>query len=110
MSNKQWVQHISGQGEKFFVEAQNERVWIINEPCFMRLPKSEYRLCDPPEVWKDVTEECKLSPLAGSELSHDGMRLFLPMGYRFRKVRIYPYQQPTEITKWAFIVEQQVTE
>lgn len=107
---KQWVQYISGQGEKWLVDDENERLWVINLPHFMRLPKSEYRLCDPPEVWRDVSEGARV----GSDLScilYDnlGREISVHNGYRLRKVRVYPYQQPTEITTWAFIVEQKVS-
>lgn len=66
MSEKRWVQHISGQGEKWEVEKEVSSTWrtkseMINEyarpqSCF--LPKSEYRLCEPPDEWEDVTGEC----------------------------------------------------
>lgn len=62
---KQYVQHISGKGEKwelsqdlpytneYQVHTKN-RVGVM----FHYLPRSEYRLCEPPEEWEDVTEQC----------------------------------------------------
>lgn len=113
MSKKQWVCHISGQGEKWEVDISRTyeddtdycvRAKLQNTRSKLHwLPKSEYRLCDPPEVWRDVTEECKVSPLAGSELSHGGMKVYLPMGYRFRK-------EFHDGRGWCLIMEQKVSQ
>lgn len=58
---KQYVQHISGQGEKWRVTTggEFETCWnaISSSGQVFNLPKSEYRLCDPPEEWEDVTNE-----------------------------------------------------
>lgn len=107
MSEKQWVCHISGQGEKWEVLNDYPTEFIVRakEATVYRhsFPKKEYRLCDPPEVWRDVTEECKVSPLAGSELSHGGMKVYLPMGYRFRK-------EFHDGRGWCLIMEQKVSQ
>ncbi len=108
MNKKQWVQHISGVGEKWEVLTEEQRHWRTKDgDIFMWLPKSEYRLCEPPEVWRDVTEECVV--IGGVILSHQGADVNAADGYRLCKVRVYPYRQPTEITTWAFIVEQKVS-
>ena len=78
---KQYVQHMSGQGEKFKlsdVPLIDERMWRCefkgatyhNDDYY--LPKSEYILCDPPEVWEDVTREC--APNNASIYHADQMR------------------------------------
>lgn len=117
MVKKQWVQHISGQGEKWEVRdgVKAENTWCVaakNEhDGYHWLPKSEYRLCDPPEVWRDVTEECEVNGLG--EILH-GDSLTLPgHGYRRRKVQLEtPHKCGKTLASivWAFIVEQKVTE
>lgn len=64
MSEKQWVCHISGQGEKLEIQAIQDPEWpswvaphTVAGGGLLYLPKSEYRLCDPPEVWRDVNKE-----------------------------------------------------
>ena len=111
--DKRYVCHISGQGEKWEVVGEDSQRWHtpyvpVCELC-LYLPKSEYRLCDTPERWVDVTEQCKVSPLAGSELSHGDVKVYFPMGYRFRKVRAYidEFNQDLgrKVESYAFIVE-----
>lgn len=54
MEKKQWVQHISGQGEKWSVYDDMGDCWCTWGTCY-KLPKSEYRLCEPPgPKWKPV--------------------------------------------------------
>lgn len=71
MMGRRWVQHISGQGEKWEVFSERIYEWSVlpryqitdlytNGNHF--LPKSEYRLCNPPEEWEDVTGECGAFP------------------------------------------------
>lgn len=117
---KQWVQHISGQGEKWKVQKDDDRLtWCVHKDedlqCgFFYLPKSEYRLCDPPEVWKDVTEECEVP--GGSRqctITRKGLAFNTEHGYRFRKVQLetrHKCGQTLASIVWAFIVEQKVTE
>lgn len=117
MDKKQYVCHISGQGEKWEV---------FNDPCdpddidwqvksregnnCHYLPKSEYRLCDPPEVWRDVTETVKLGGKLSCLLYDNlGRSLSISNGYRLRKVQVFNGDGATR-SIWAFIVEQQVTE
>ena len=63
-----WVQHISGQGQKWEVEndidtfeyqvhSKDKRLTM-----FHYFPTSEYVPCAPPEEWEDVTAECEVSP------------------------------------------------
>lgn len=130
MEKKRWVQHISGQGEKWEV---------FNDPCdpddidwqvksregddCHYLPKSEYRLCDPPEVWRDVTGECVVTvdtwpPGAeyGTAIAMHSCVLYEPThwvkteGYRLRKVELWNDYGTKSTKQWAFIVEQKVTE
>lgn len=62
MKEKRWVQHISGQGEKWELDGDGEidgYAWGVEKEVNGKrqtyfLPKSEYRLCDPPEVWNDI--------------------------------------------------------
>lgn len=63
--SKQWVQHISGQGEKWAVSSWDDLCWRTEKGTGLYsnkyfLPKSEYRLCPAPEVWKDVAEGCEV--------------------------------------------------
>lgn len=84
---KQYVQHISGQGEKWEVYNENGEVYMCESARSTQgvyLPKSEYRLCDPPEVWRDVTSECRVEVIGakmpafietGHFLTHDGCQI-----------------------------------
>lgn len=62
MSKRQWAQHRSGHGQKWeilCVEHCQGSTWRVesNTPeGYIDLPKSEYRLCAPPEEWEDVEE------------------------------------------------------
>ena len=103
-----WVQHQSGQGEKWEVlEAQSLTSWCVRaNPGYHYLPKSEYGLCDPPEQWEDVTEECdwmNSGSACTATIYHLGLCLTAERGYRFRKVLLE--HGPTATQKWAFIVE-----
>ena len=63
MDEKRWVCHISGQGEKWEVvcdglsESDEWRTIAPGRESYWILPKSEYRLCEPPEVWTEVPIE-----------------------------------------------------
>ena len=102
----QWVQHISGQGSKYRVTKSDNNLWGCdkNMPTHnfynLYLPKSEYILCDPPEVWIDVTENCTSD---GACLYHDGKAVCCDNDYHVRKVeRHIGMNCPIQ---WAFIVE-----
>lgn len=120
MMGKQYVQHVSGQGEKWGVSREHRDCWVIakghDDPFFFHLPKSEYALCEPPEVWRDLTEHCAWS---GTTLYHNGVPIItfngcsisMKDGYRLRKVRLFDHGQKRDGTaflpvgQWAFIVE-----
>lgn len=136
MGVKQWVCHISGQGEKWRVSEEKRPAWmaeghrvtdrewlVVGVAGFAAhlLPKSEYRLCEPPEVWTDVTIECvfmekqeqiwhQLSHSSVVVLGHGATNLY--EGYRLRKVPVCTGEgykhEPTK--QWAFIVEKKVSE
>lgn len=60
----QWVQHMSGIGEKWELAIQtgieDSHIWAVQYPGKMLpvyFPKSEYILCEPPNEWEDVTDE-----------------------------------------------------
>jgi hypothetical protein len=104
--SKQWVCHISGQGDKWKVllEISSRSQWQVEagdaSDCWYYLPKSEYRLCEPPDVWEDVTEECEVR---SGKVWHEGCRVLLPENwdrYRMRKAKL--------CDGWAFIVEKKV--
>ncbi|MFN3075369.1 MAG: hypothetical protein ABT940_00535 [Alphaproteobacteria bacterium] len=112
----QWVQHISGQGEKWEVSYDDKHTsqWGVQVGTGIRqyyhwLPKSEYRLCEPPEVWVDVTDgvtvqsgRSKTTGLSSEFVYHGDNHLAnLVCGgnYRLRKIAI------AGVNGSAFIVE-----
>jgi hypothetical protein len=107
MSDKKWVQHISGQGEKWEVvqDYPTTSQWGVKvgkgfAAYYHWLPKSEYRLCEPPEVWVDVTDQCVITESGLVRLDHEnGTHTYASStsGYRFRKIVIPE--------GYAFIVE-----
>ena len=112
-----WVQHKSGQGEKWEVDerySEHNDFYRVRQPhdsqYVLRLPISEYIECSPPEEWEDVTAECDWGS-AGEGLEatifHSGLSLLAGRGYRLRRVKLYPAELGTgdNRTKWAFIVE-----
>ena len=113
---RQWVQHISGQGEKWVIRdiegsfPDEWCVWAKSAEVKSKihwLPKSEYRLCDPPEEWEDVTEHVifdQSEPFGmGRLLMPDGGVLDRSNG-RLRKVRCGKTAGVNN-PDWAFIVE-----
>ena len=111
--NKQWVQHVSGHGEKWEVLCDSVKgVWEVapQEGTFTKpwLPKSEFRLCDPPEQWVDVTSECYIA--RDMTIFHDGVDTFNGP-YRRRKVHLYELKlnhPQSYIARDAFIIEKKV--
>ncbi len=112
----QWVQHISGQGEKYQVSEKEIPDWaypvelsLLTGPRFLYLPKSEYRLCDPPEQWVDVTKRCKVNNygtlvhINGEDHSINGVVMNVQEGYRLRKVELK--NASTGAWQPAFLVE-----
>ena len=86
---------------------------------YFELPKSEYRLCDPPEVWVDVSSECIVIGHGQGGNDHgiaipyrnpmnQGAMPLLYLhkehyeNYRLRKVQLC--ERSTSL-QWAFIVE-----
>jgi len=113
--DKQWVQHISGQGEKWEVAKEYEEEWAVQkkvvQPSFLYFPKSEFRLTNPPEQWVDVTNQCAI--LTGSDgcqsVEHDGGTRFVTawngIDYRISKIE---YQYGVN-KRSAFIIEKKVS-
>lgn len=104
------------QGQKWEVVRDVAGNWYVSDNgqgCLI-LPKSEYQLCKPVKVWRDVTAECAAefgNIMRG--LSCGGMVALLWSGgivdgYRVRKVRMYlNVEDSGQWTKGrdAFIVE-----
>lgn len=107
--SKQYVQHISGQGEKWEVSKACEDYFVttkyMNDGNMMRLPKSEYDLCDPPEEWRDVTEECEVTEMGW--IIHRDRYTTGYNGYRRRKVQLC---DEAHALSCAIIIEQKVTQ
>ena len=107
----QYVQHISGRGQRWKVRSEElhycvTTCWQVENgdegPAY--LPKSEYRLCDPPERWVDVTTDCDIG--VSTLLYCKGQLVCQSGGYRLRKVELS--QQPVGLTpQWVFLVEHQ---
>ena len=102
----QYVQHNSGTGAKWPVSADlNRWAWEVyasdGAKVVMQVPKSEYRLCEPPERWVDVTAWCVEH---GTFIRYRETTIgSLPDGYRLRKIPVF-HSRPEDST-WAFIVE-----
>ena len=114
----QWVQHISGQGEKWEVAGIPHPLDQVEWQVYMKkphhschwLPKSEYRLCEPPEVWVDVTAECEYGNSGALALHHMGKvctggGAAFPRVYRLRKI---DWQNKLDDPRYGFIVEMKV--
>ncbi len=105
---KQYVCHISGQGEKFeVVGGLYESAYVVQSARgTYTLPKSEYIICDPPEVWTDITGECRVErePFHCT-IMHGNQKLLPGDAYRLRKVSVNLKAQLNEPTQSAFIVE-----
>ena len=98
MNERKWVQHVSGVGEKWRVSEEESPTWMKSScrPSNMEwlvcdkmygvpshlLPKSEYRLCEPPEQWEPIGEHVVLleyvHTLAGEKLTGT-FRVVLPV-------------------------------
>ena len=122
MELKKWVQHISGQGEKWEVteewtdgfHAQRKSGQVV-----YAIPRSEYIPCDPPEQWEDVTGECTWSDNSYHEFylkADNGDRVeanclsasLHGFWYRVRKVQLRTEYRDHALGHrlvWAFIVE-----
>ena len=114
----QWVKHISGQGKQWEVREESTVAYAVKsgvpcEPIF--LPKSEYVLCCPPnDIWKDVTEHCRLT-MDGANLEHFDWQdqhwvaeIKQRHGYRLRKISLWDLTREGPVAdakRSAFIVE-----
>ena len=127
MSEARWVQHISGQGEKWEVATdarlagEDHELWIVyKHPGTERtyyLPKSEYVLCAPPEQWVDVTEVCETDEYSNTVGDFFSI-IYTPTGanvlskrnpgYRIRKVQRCK-QAPSLLPVWVFLIEKKET-
>lgn len=120
MEKKQWVQHISGQGEKWELSDHPDNdckafsIWRVNTKVTGNwgpvLPKSEYRLCDPPEVWRDVTADMTETGICHGIIVLN--QYAANSGYRLRKVQLEtPHKCGKTLASivWAFIVEKKVS-
>lgn len=102
----QWVQHKSGQGQKWEVVGTHPHNYEVlathTAGCSHWLPKSEYVLCDPPERWENITDNCEyINPLDGvARLVHDEKPV-LAKECRIRKVPVTQVQG----SHFAFIIE-----
>lgn len=118
MNEKKWVQHISGQGEKWEVWKEVDLFWNVYQKLIggptLYFPKSEYRPCDPPEEWEDVTEECEGESVTNDRvrIMHNGENILRQaQEHRIRKVQVnFPAvgHAPTGTPArcgWAFIIE-----
>lgn len=110
MKSTQWVQHISGQGEKWRVDsewmADKGAFWLVNVGMGQAasLPKSEYVLCVPPERWIDITSELSVDR-DHRQLSLNAMMVAQTSnGYRMIKIDL---DQPHH-KKYAWIIERKV--
>lgn len=111
MNKTRWVQHISGQGEKWEVDRFVHGVsWrVCRDGSTFYLPWKEYVDCDPPEQWEDVSGECyvtftTLLTNKVASIGHNKRHLSDEDGYRLRKVRCAK-SMGVDNPDWAFIVE-----
>lgn len=90
----QWVQHISGQGEKWEVvhTGMKSTEWAVNDKRGIGkhyLPTSEYILCDPPEEWEVCTGDM-------IKIIHEQSRLL-----RYSNNRQFGYLDHDERWAWS---------
>jgi hypothetical protein len=109
-----YVQHVSGQGEKWEVLEETQpqglsKCWTVRDTEFLVrakdnprawhiLPKSEYRLVEPPERWVDVTARCTVEQGA---IYHNGKRMFWDNGFR----PVLKQGKSINAVDWCFLVE-----
>lgn len=62
MKDKKWFQHISGTGNRYQLIEDAGLSWLRarcpKDRVVYYLPRSEYRECEPPEIWEGITAEC----------------------------------------------------
>jgi hypothetical protein len=114
----QWVQHISGQGQKWLLydtlQYDHRQAWRIASDVIHFLPISEYHLCEPPEQWVDVSEQMSVS-MDGRHLLLDNLMPYLVEtvpNVRLCKVPFCGLPENNQwcklIPQWAFLVERRV--
>ena len=93
MSQPIYVRHISGQGKIYKVfDGGFITAWLVDN---YQLPKDEYVVCEPPEPWEDVTNQCELDGLrmyipGGDHYGYlDTAHLFTKTKYRLRKINLW---------------------
>lgn len=84
VSDVKWVQHISGQGQKWEIAGNHPLYeWYVKSAIpsvdSHFLPKSEFIACDPPEQWEDVTEDSEMIVEISTKLLNN-------YAYRIRKI------------------------
>lgn len=124
MKDKRWVQHISGQGNKWEVNdnVRCDGTWgVYAGPAdrhghreLFYLPASEYRLCEPPVEWRDITEqvEPRYDSFVGPG-THWNLSVKMPVdngGYMFRLRKVHLETVPPEESGAYFIVERKVSQ
>lgn len=110
-----YVQHKSGQWEKWKVRNESSGKWIVensqtNYVDELWLPKSEYVEVPAPEQWVDVSANCEVAT-SGITLIHKSTIVQGGVyGYRLHKIPICTGSGiDHEATKqWAFIIEKRV--
>ena len=117
-----YVQHISGQGERWIIASETGLRWRVKATVDrdyqkdLELPKSEYKECEPPERWVDVTERCDMGKVQlgfkadlydHHEHGYSSFAVFNREDYRLRKVQLHEASPGAVISKlqWAFLVE-----
>lgn len=117
MGVNQYVQHKSGVGEKWEVASDtynarpNQADFMVKSGVegagYHWLPKSEYCLCEPPEEWRDVTEDILVvSRGEYSNLVYGGEIVRVDKGlYRLRKVQLWRTDRKEQL---AFVVEKKM--
>ena len=97
MTSPRYVQHFSGRGERWELNAawvynneQHNSCWGVHtkERGTLFLPKSEYVLCEPEVQWEDVTYNVFWSEDDKCLLHDSGLRMMCTPanGYRLRKI------------------------
>lgn len=106
-----YVQHSSGQGPHWEVTTDTASAWFVRHVCgdHFILPKSDYHLLPPPEVWTDVTAQCEfVNDLYWVMPSGHRLPIFcldgkIRDGFRLRKVHLILRDGPQ--IREAFVIE-----
>lgn len=86
---KKWVQHKSGEGEKYKVRTQFAAYWEASDNSqdhwYLRLPIKDYVPCDPPQKWEKVPLDIYAEKNLVNSIT-DEVLASLPSGYRWVNV------------------------